>query len=123
MADHHFAMRAGRHIAILRIDHAHIDARHWTPEGARADLPRRLVVEEDAHHFGHAPDFDQRETEALFEYVMKLRLGSGADGKAHGMPALLFAGRPAKQQRHDDTEIVHHGGAGLLDLEPPAVWV
>src|SRR5438132_11974134 len=121
MADHQLAVHPNRNVAVLRVDHAHVDPGYRTSEGARADLPWRLIVEEDAHHFGHAPDFDQRKTEALLEDAMKLRLRSGADAKAHGMPALLFAGRPAEQQRHYDAEIVHHGRTGLSDLGPPAV--
>ena len=83
MANYQLAVRRNRDVAILRVDHTHVDARHRAPEGARTDLPRRLVVEEDAHHFGHAPDFDQRKTKTLLENTMKLRLGSGADAKAH----------------------------------------
>src|SRR3954467_15858544 len=105
MADHHFAGRARDDICILLVNGANLDPRNGPSKRARADRTRRLVIEEDAHHLGHAPRFDQRKSEALLECRVQLRLDAEADAEAYSVAALLAARLPPEQQRHDDAEI------------------
>ena len=85
-----------------------------TAERARADLPRRHVVEQDAHHLGHAPHLDQRKAEALLEHGMQLRLDAGADAEAHRMRrAPPSPGGWPSSSGTIDAEIMHDGRARL----------
>jgi hypothetical protein len=119
MAHQHLAGLAVRHIAVVLVDDPHLDARHGAAEGARAHLSGRDAIGQHTHHLGHAPQLDQRKTEALLEGRVQLRLDAGAEAEAHTMPAVLGAGRLAQQQRRDDAQVMHDGGPRLGDLAPP----
>ena len=112
---------AVRHVAIVVVDDAHIDAGHGAAEGTGADLARLVAVGEHAHHLGHAPQLDHREAEAGLEGGVKLRLDAGAEAEAHTVRAVLRARRLAEQQRRDDAEVVHDGRPRLGDLAPPVL--
>ena len=120
VADQHLAGRAVGHVAIGVVDDAHLEAGLNPAEGARADLARRLVVDQGANHLRHAPELDEREAEALLERCVQLRLDAGTDAEAHAVLALVRRLGPAQQHRHDDTQVVHDGGPRFAHLRPPA---
>ena len=121
MPDDHLAGLAVGNVPILIVDHAHIDARDGAAEGTRADLARRAIVGQNAHHLGHAPDLDQGKAEPLLEYRMQLRLDAGAQSEAHLVRAVFGARRLSQQQRHDHAQIVNDRCPSLGDLLPPAL--
>src|SRR6516162_4032495 len=119
----HLAGRAGRDVLVLVVHDPDLNARHRPAEAARANGAWLLVVEDDADHFGHSPDLDQRKTKALLKDGMKLRFDPGSNRKTYIVPAIGHAFWPAEQQRDDHAEIVHDARPGLSDLIPPALGV
>src|SRR6266851_916349 len=91
MTDDHLAWRADHDILVLLVDDADVDARGRSSERTGTNLARRLVIEQHAYHFGHAPDFDQRKAEPLFEHTVELRLGARPKTKADAVAALFVA--------------------------------
>ena len=104
----------GRAVGLLLaclVDHPGLDARYRTAEGASADLARRHVVDQHAHHLGHAPELKQRKAEARLEDAVQLRLHAGAEAEAHAVIQVTRSGRLVQQHRYHDAQVVHHGGA------------
>src|SRR3546814_11460469 len=74
MALQQLALLAARYFTALVISHHRFQPGQRPAEGARRDLPRLVIVGEDPAGLGHAPDLDQRKTEALLERFMQLWL-------------------------------------------------
>ena len=120
MAHPHLAGLAVGHLGARFVHHAHLQAGLGAAKGARADLARRVVVGDDAHDLGHAPQLHQGQAKALFEYGVQLRLDTGAVAKAHAVRALQRAGRLGQQHGHHHAQVMHDGGPALAHLLPPA---
>ena len=116
----HLAVLAIGQIDIVVINHAHLDAGLGSAKGARAHMARHVVVNNGAHHFSHAPDFNQGKAESVFKSGVPLRLHASANRKLNGMVALMWMHRLVQQHRHHYAEVMNHGGPGFIHLGPPA---
>jgi hypothetical protein len=80
-----------------------------------------MIVGENAHHLGHAPNLDHGKAEALLEFGVQLRLDAGAETEADAVAAIVLGGRLAEQERRNDAEVMGDGRARLSHFLPPAL--
>ncbi len=71
--------------------------------------------------FRHRPGLDQRKAEPRLERIVQRPVDAGAKAETHAVAFVV--GAFAHQHRRHHAEIVHDGGAALLDAGPPAFGV